>query len=393
MIIQNSKIYYKGEIVEKDIQIDGNKIVAIENNFNEDRIEERINGKGLLILPGLIDPHVHLREPGAEHKEDFYTGTRAAIAGGFTTVLDMPNNPKPTITAERLKEKKELAKKKAVCDVGFHFGATKDNFEEIKKANPDSLKMYLGETTGDLLLADQNSIKRHIKEFENPIVIHTDDDDPLKTYPCRETGIQIVMSYAKMANKKNVYFAHTSYGQKLKDIKKENYYVEVAPHHLFLSEKDFGKLGNRRFVKPELKPEEKRREMWNYLDQIDCIGSDHAPHLLEEKEKGAFGFPGLETSFHLFLDSYIKGGVSLKWIVERMAENPAKIFNLQGKGKIEKGYFADLTFVDMKKEWVVKEEELETKCKWSPYNGWRLQGKVVGVMHKGKVKYWDQEFQ
>ncbi len=398
MIIENVKVFHKGKIVNKDIRIKNQKIEGLINTTVKG--ERRIDGDGLLVLPGMIDPHVHLRDPGATHKEDFHTGTRAAIAGGFTTVLDMPNNPKPTITKKRLDEKIKLAKKKAICDVGFHFGTTDDNFKEIEKTKPDSLKIIMGQTTGSLLIRDGEVIEKHFRKFPKNkiIVLHAEDQEyiektgdggPKSAWRAVDKAVEL----ARRTDRK-IHIAHAGTKKEVEIVKGwKKATVEVAPHYLFLSKKDFGKLEFKRFVKPPLREESERMKLWGVLDKIDCIATDHAPHLIEEKKEGAYGFPGLETSLHLFLNSYIEGLVSLKWIVERMSENPAKIFGIKGKGKIQKGYFADLVFVDLKKEWVVKGDRLETKCKWSPFEGKKLKGKVVGVMNKGKIKYWDGKFQ
>ncbi|MDD5023001.1 MAG: dihydroorotase [Candidatus ainarchaeum sp.] len=397
MIIENVKVFLNGKVEEKNLVIENGEIKEIINGSK--RGEEKIDGKNLLVLPGLIDPHVHLREPGATHKEDFYTGTRAAVAGGFTTVLDMPNNPKPTITLERLKEKIDLASKKAICDVGFHFGATSDNFKEIRKAKPNSLKIIMGQTTGNLLITDEKTIEKHFINFdkEKPIVIHAEDQEYCEKnkHDGPEAAWLAVEKVSLLAEKidRRIHIAHTSTVKEIEIAKKwKKCTVESAPHYLFLSKKDYDKLGFRKSVKPCLREEKYRAKFWKNIDKLDCIGSDHAPHTLEEKEGGAYGFPELETSFHLFIDQYSKGNVSLKWITEKMSSSPAKIFNIHKKGEIKKGYFADLIFVDLKKEWVLKEEELETKCKWSPYNGWKFKGKVFGVMNKGKMKYWEYEF-
>ncbi|MFA5050169.1 MAG: dihydroorotase [Candidatus Micrarchaeia archaeon] len=397
MILGNINVYLNGSVSKRYIEIDVGKIKRISNSVSKK--EKIINGKGLLVLPGLIDPHVHLREPGLEQKEDFYTGSLAAIAGGFTTVIDMPNNPKPTIDLKRLKEKIKLSRK-AECDVFFHFGAAQDNFKEIRQINPNSLKIILGQTTGNLLIKDYGIVEKHFRNFDRkkPIVIHaedqeyinkTGDDGPNASW----IAVEKVCNLAKKTNRL-IYIAHTSTKKEIEIAKRhKQVLVEVAPHYLFLSKKNYSELGFRKEVKPSLRDENYRKELWENLDKIDCIGSDHAPHLLKEKENGAYGFPGLETSFHLFLNAYYKKLVGIDWIVEKMCKNPAKIFNIKNKGETRPGNDADFIFVDMKKEWVLKEEDLYTKCRWSPYNRWKFKGKVSGVMHKGKMKYQDFEFQ
>ncbi len=396
MQIENGKLFIDGKIIEKTLCIDEEIIKSIgASSVNE----EIINARGLLVMPGLIDVHVHLREPGAEYKEDFRTGTRAAIAGGITTVIDMPNNLQPTITLEKLKEKQKLAKEKAVCDVYFHFGTTPDNFQEVKKANPPSLKIYMGNTTGMLLVKDDEVIKKHFENFDKkkPIILHAEDADYLEKHPDKpEEAARLAVERAvtlASSTSRRIHIAHTSTVAEVNAAKKWKLCtVETAPHYLFLSKKYFKentKLGD---VRPPLRDEEQRQALWKVFNQIECIATDHAPHTLEDKENGASGFPGLETSFALMLDGYNKRLIALTDIMQKMTSNPAKIFNLAQLGKIENDFFANLIFVDVKEEWKIKGEELETKCKWSPFEGRIVKGKVKKVILKGKLVYEDGEF-
>ena len=393
MIIKNARFYLGGKPVTKDILIEKGKIAGI----GKFRGEEVIDGKGLFALPGLIDPHVHLRDPGLTHKEDFRSGTRAALAGGFTTVLDMPNTRPPTTSAAALKKKAEIAKKKAVCDYGFHFGATKNNFGEVKKATPGSLKLCMGETTGNLLVDDIYSIWKHFVNFpgEKPIIIHAEDEETLRAMEKMKAGradaaeriaVEKARMLAEQANRA-VYFAHTTTFEAVRLAKIwGKSLMEVTPHHLFLSEeKDRKRLGKFARVYPPLRSEAERRELWGALYNVDTVGSDHAPHTPEEKKGGAAGFPGLETSVALFLDAYNKGMVELPWIINRMAENPARIFGLRNKGRIGKGYDGDITLVDLDEAWTVDPSRFESKCGWSPYEGFKLRGRVNKVILRGNL--------
>jgi len=398
MIIVNGKVYQNGKLIETDILLDGKYIKKL-GKFPEHWSKRfSINAKGLLVLPGMVDPHVHLRDPGDTHKEDVKSGTRAALAGGFTTIMDMPNNVKPIITKKRYLEKEAILKR-ALCDVIQHFGASENNFDEVKKVNPKSLKIYLGRTTGPLLLTDEEAILTHMKKFpkDKPIVFHAEDEQYMQWVGDRGPNatciaVEKIVSWAKKTKRK-VHLAHASTSEEIALIKQwKKSTVEVAPHYLFLSEKDFDKLGFRKTVNPPLRSEERRQELWKHLNQVDCIASDHAPHLLGEKREGAAGFPGLETSFHLMFTAYMDGLISLKWLIERMSENPVKIFNLGKKGKIAPGYYADLIFVNPKKNWKVDGSELQSKAEWSPFEGYKMNGKVVGALHKGLLKYWKGDF-
>ena len=392
--IKGGRIFIDGGFVEKDILLEGSRIIKIGPNLHSD--EKPIDASGFLVVPGLIDPHVHLREPGAEHKEDFRTGTQAAVAGGFTTVIDMPNNPIPTTTLLRLNEKKALASKKAVCGVRFHFGATDSNFEEVAKANPDSMKIYMGRTTGDLMLRDSSSLEKHFSRFdhEKPIVVHASDDSKIEEKNLEKTyaNEEFAMALAQKHNRR-VHLAHASASHEIHLFKKfAKATCEVAPHYLFLNSKDSAVLGKLGTVYPPLRSEQKRLTLWNALDRIDCIATDHAPHTIEDKDAGAHGFPGLETCLGLMLDAHNKSLLGLDWFIPRMSEGPARTFNLERKGKVAPGFDADLTIIDMKKEWEVKGSELFTKCAWSPFEGKKLKGKAHSVIYNGELIFEEGQF-
>ena len=395
MLLKGVRLFSGGKLLRRDILIEGEAIKGIG----------KFSGKGLdcskyIALPGLIDCHVHMRDPGPTQKEDFHTGTRAAIAGGVTTIMDMPNNPgRPTVTVKALKEKKKIAAKKAVCDWGLHFGATERNFAEIRKARPRSLKLYTGQSTGELLVPDVRSIWMHMGNFprERPLMVHAEDQETIEAMQGLGEGraalsAKIAVSKCRLmaeGHKRLVYFCHLSTPEEV-DIAKGygKAVVEVTPHHLFLSskdanrmEKDFGK------VYPPLRSPADVAGMWKRLEKIDVYATDHAPHLPEEKMKGAAGFPGLETSLALMLDAYNKKRVTLEWIVQRCCENPARIFGLRRKGKIAKGHQADITLIDLKRKWKVRAEDMESKCGWTPYEGKTLQGKAEKVIFRGELVY------
>lgn len=380
MLVTNGKIFSKGRLIERDILIENSMIKTVGHveQCDAEKVEERIDAKGMLILPGLIDVHVHMREPGDTYKEDFKTGSRAAIAGGITTVLDMPNNKLPIATAERLEEKQKLATN-AICDVFCYMAATEDNFNEIKRANPLSLKIYLSKTTGNLLVRDKKAIARHFQNFNKKISVHAE-------------GMDEITTLTSLVNNSRLHLAHATTEKEINAVKSAGGSTEVTPHHLFLSKKHEEKLGNLGWVKPPLRDETDRTALWSVLDKIDCIATDHAPHTLEDKKNGAYGFPGLETSLSLLLNAYNAGLIPLASVVQKMAVNPAALFGLNDRGEITDGKKADLVFIDIRQEWRVKGEELETKCKWSPFEGWKLKGKAKIVIKDGWVIYEDGEF-
>jgi dihydroorotase len=388
LLIKNGAVFLGDRYEKKDLLIENGKISAIGGSLKAD---ETFDASDLLVMPGLIDPHVHLRDPGSTYKEDFETGGRAAIAGGFTTVIDMPNNSFPTVTKERLDEKIRLAKKKALCDVLFHFGGTDNNFAEVKKADPRSMKIYLGRTTGELMLKGPTSLEKHFKAFpkDRPIVLHACDDSPDEEENLTKTNAILEDAVAKAAKAdRRIHLAHASTKKEIMIAKRyKKCTVEVAPHHLFLSSDVNAKLGPYAKVYPPLRSEQKRLMLLSALEMVDCIASDHAPHTIEDKEKGAAGFPGLETSLGLMLTACERGILDKIYVAQRMSRNPADIFGLNGKGRIEKGAIADLTLVDPKKKWVVDGSRLETKCRWSPFVGMELTGKAHTIIKSGKMLY------
>ncbi len=387
LLIKNGKIFIEGKFEDKEILIDDGRISKIGGKLNADR---EIDAKGRLVIPGLIDPHVHMREPGAQYKEDFETGSKAAIAGGFTTVLDMPNNNPPTTTYTRLMEKKRLAEK-ALCNVGFHFGATDDNQREVRKVNPSSMKMYLSKTTGELLLRRPRTLEKHFSNIfpSTVLVFHANS-----TGPEEQAIVETMENIDRIGGlsqkyKRKIHIAHASCGAEVKLSKSYGASVEVAPHHLLMNSADAKRLGCKGSVYPELRSEELRQSLWDSFDLIDCMATDHAPHTLEDKQEGAHGFPGLETALGLMLDAWNHKLINIEKVVEMMTSKPADIFNLQKVGRIKKGFFGDITIIDPKKEWIVKEEELYTKCGWSPWDGKKLKGKVETVIIRGKQIYED----
>lgn len=349
---------------------------------------------GKLILPGLIDPHVHLRDPGQINKEDFYTGTCAALAGGFTAILDMPNNKTPITTIEKLNEKIKIARKKIVCDVGFYFGSLGNNLNEFQKVNPPTgrkvlgLKLYLNETTGNFLINkhflekiftvwNKSTILPSIRLFsQTPILVHAEDK-------MLDTVIKLA---EKLGNK--VHVCHISTASDLRQIikaKREGLRITcgVTPHHLFLTNQDAKRLGPFGKMKPQLAGKKDQDFLWKNLKFIDIIESDHAPHTIEEKEGETppFGVPGLETTLPLLLTAVFEKRLTIDDIVRLCHTNPAKIFgincfnDLNHQSRIE---------VDLSYKYVIENKNLFTKCKWTPFEGMAARGKVEKVFIRGK---------
>lgn len=328
----------------------------------------------MIRLPGLIDVHVHLRDPGQIKKEDFFTGTSAALAGGFTTVIDMPNNKKPVITLKSLKEKINLAKKKTVCDIGFYAGSLGENLEQLMIMEPYvfGLKLYLNKTTGNYLI-DIEKLEKIFDSWksEKPILFHAESN--------------IISDVLKLAKrkKKKIHICHVSSISELKAIisaKKQKTRVTcgVTPHHLFLTVRYTKKLGSFAMMKPPVS-RGFSEFVWKNLKYIDVIESDHAPHTINEKksQNPPSGVPNLETTLPLLLTAVSEKKLTMEKIIELCYKNPKYIFDIP----IDKNTYVE---IDEKKEYVIDNKNLKTKCGWSPYHGWRVKGKVRKVLIRGK---------
>lgn len=326
----------------------------------------------LIRFPGLIDIHVHLRDPGATHKEDFTTGTRAAVSGGFTYVLDMPNNPVPTITPERLNEKINLSIKKAICDVEFHYGTDGNNlstFAGIAK-NPHvfGLKIYCNHTTGTLLIEDKTILDQIFSawKYAKPILVHAE-----------KTQLEYAL-YLAAKYKRRLHVCHISQAAEVKMVRRKKLggmavSAGVTPHHLFLTEIDLEKLGSFAVMKPPLGSKIDQDALWEGLldGTIDLVESDHASHTIEEKQKEppAFGVPGLETTLGLLLKAVHEDKLTLEHVKQFLYDRPKALFSIPDQ---------QATYIefDPEKPYTLKNENLNTKCGWSPFAGWELYGRV-----------------
>jgi len=382
LLLKNCRIVAKDKVYQKNILIRKNKIAKITNK--EPKADKIIDVKNNFVLPGLIDAHVHFREPGLTHKEDFLTGSMAAAKGGVTTILDMPNTIPPTTTIEALEEKRILAKK-SIVNYGFNFGATLDNLADIKKAkNIAAVKLYMDMTTGAMKLDDYD-VMADIFKNSRITIIHGEDINV-------KNAIDI---FIKNKIKNKLHAAHVSSAKELAYAKqnpiKKQVTVEVTPHHLFMTEKDIQTLGAFAEMNPRLKTEQDQKALWQGIQNgiIDVIATDHAPHTKEEKEQAnyPFGVPGLETMLPLLLDAFNNNKITLQKIIQLCCENPARIFKIKNKGFLKEGFDADLVVVDLDKRQAVRNEDLLTKCKWSPFEGKILKGWPVITIVNGNVVY------
>jgi len=380
LLIENCRLMSNGGNVIRHILIRNGKIKKISKDKLKSKIT--VDAENNFVIPGIIDPHVHFREPGLTHKEDLFTGSVAAAAGGITTFLDMPNTNPPTTTVKLLKEKLSLGEK-AIVNYGFHFGAAVDNLSEIPKAKKKtaSTKLFMNLSTGKMMIEDKNLIE-NIFDASKMVAVHAEKEK-----------VAEAVAYSKKTDTP-LYLCHISLKDEidfLKKAKNKKIFVEVTPHHLFLTEKDFKKQKGFADMIPSLKSQEDQDTLWKAIEEeiIDTIGTDHAPHTKAEKKKKDYpcGVPGCETALPLMLDAVNKGKISLTKVVRLMSSNPAKIFKIKNKGAIKEGYDADLVIIDMDKKKKIVNSKLYTKCKWSPFEGKILKGWPVTTIVGGNIVF------
>jgi len=334
-------------------------------------------------IPGLIDPHVHLRDPGLTHKEDFSTGTKAALAGGITTVLDMPNTIPPTTTRERLIDKRRIAEEKILCDVGLFIGAANDNplvgLETARMAV--GLKVYASETFGSLRIDDLTSLVKIFRSWTGPgpITVHAEDVMlPAAVALARAYGQRLHIAHVSRKSEIEFIRAAKAYGSRIT--------CEVTPHHLFLTEKDLAHLGAFGLVKPPLGTEEDREALWQAVRDgiVDALATDHAPHTSDEKKGGdpPPGVPGLETALPLMTTALRERKISRDTLLQMMHFGPKRIYGVpdQPETHVE---------VDLSAKRVIKSDDLFTKCGWTPFEGMEVYGVVKKVVLRGKTVYED----
>lgn len=333
-----------------------------------------------LKLPGLIDPHVHLREPGAVHKEDFTTGTAAALAGGFTAVIAMPNTQPPLIDHASLTTAEQAAKQKAVCDYGIHLGASAENLQYVHTLADRvcGLKMYLDTTYGTLKLDDIGIIREFFARWSHnrPILCHAED---------RALAAVLWCAYAESRSIHICHVSRQSEIQLIREAKERGISVtcEVAPHHLFLSTQDIPHIGTGRAeVRPRLASPDDVKALWDNMAYIDCIATDHAPHLLSEKDSAQPppGFAGLETALPLMLTAVHQDRITIEAVIERMAHAPRRIFNLPNP---EDTWIE----VDPDIQYIIRGETMQTRCKWTPFEGMNVRGKVTRVVIRSATAF------
>jgi dihydroorotase len=423
ILLKGGKVVNEGIILETDILVDGEIIVKISPDIS-DSSAKVVDLNGAFVLPGVIDDQVHFREPGLTHKGNIATESRAAVAGGITTFMEQPNTVPQTTTIEKLEEKFAMASTSSFANYSFLFGGTNDNLEELKRLDKNAcsgVKLFLGSSTGNMLVDDEKVIENIFKNTELVISAHCEDettirqnlerykneygdDIPVKYHPLIRSEEACYLSSSKaisLAKKTGarLHVFHLSTGKETdlfrNDIPLEEKKItaEVCIHHLWFSDSDYEEKGTLIKWNPAVKTAEDRTKLWEALldDRLDVIATDHAPHLLTEKDNvytnAPSGGPLVQHALPAMLEKYKEGVISLEKVVEKMCHNPAKLFQIEKRGFIREGYFADLVTVDLDKPWKVTKENIAYKCGWSPFEDETFSAKVLHTFVNGHLAY------
>ncbi len=424
ILLLNAKVVNEGTISELDILVKGRRIEKIGKDLSSLLADRVLDCTGKYVLPGAIDDQVHFREPGLTHKATIYSESRAAVAGGVTSFMEMPNTHPQTTTQELLEEKYGIASQTSLANYSFFMGTTHHNYEELMKTNPQNvcgIKIFMGSSTGDMLVDDENILSKIFANAPTLIATHCEDDrlikQNLEKYR-QEFGESIPVEYHPIIRSEQACYNSSSlavslakkYGTRLHilhistekelslfekntPLEEKRITAEACIHHLWFSEEDYTSKGN--FIKwnPAVKKATDRSALLKGVLEgtIDVIATDHAPHTLEEKQqdylKAPSGGPLVQHSLVAMLDFYHRGKITLEQIVQKMSHNVARLFKIQERGFIREGYFADLVLVDLHSPWEVRKENILYKCGWSPFEGHTFQSKICQTIVSGHLAY------
>lgn len=429
-LIKNVRIINEGRSYQGAVLINGEMIEAVYEGEAPSEIiaetKEVVDGQGKWLLPGCIDDQVHFREPGLTHKADIYSESRAAVAGGVTSFMDMPNTKPQTTTLENLEWKFNRAAETSVANYSFFFGGTNDNMEDIRRLDRSrvpGLKLFLGSSTGNMLVDKKDALERIFSESDLLIAVHAEKEEIIKrniAYYTQQYGEDLDISFHSKIRSEEACYASSSEAVELATrlgtrlhilhlstakettlldnklpLKDKKITGEVCVHHLWFHDGDYALFGNRIKWNPSIKTLADRtalREAVNN-DKIDIIATDHAPHLLSEKEgsclKAASGGPLVQHSLIVMLELAMEGRFTYEKVVDKMAHKPAELFHIDRRGYIRPGYYADLVLIDPNKIWTVSKENILTKCGWSPFEGYTFHHAVDTTWVNGEVVWKD----
>jgi len=417
LILKNGTVHTPGGAERIDVGVRNGKIAALGTMLGD--AGQVIDCTGLDILPGVIDSQVHFREPGLEQKEDLESGSRAAVMGGVTAIFEMPNTTPNTDTAGRVTDKLSRAHHRMWCDHAFYVGATAANAEQLTELErlpgTAGVKIFMGASTGSLLVDEDEALLRVLSHGQRRVAIHAEDEARMNarkdfrvegdasSHPVWRDdesamlATRRIIGLARQAGRR-IHILHVTTPAELEYIAqhKDIATCEVTPQHLTLAAEDaYPRLGSYAQMNPPIRSAAHREGLWRWLNQgvPDVIGSDHAPHTIEEKAKpypaSPSGMPGVQTLVPLFLDHIANGRLTLERFIDLTSAGPQRVFGLVGKGRIVLGYDADFTIVDLKKKWTVTTDWLASRCGWSPFEGMALTGKATGTIIRGQRVMWE----
>ncbi|AWX44107.1 Dihydroorotase [Flagellimonas maritima] len=428
ILLKNTKVVNENQIFETDILLEGDLITRIDTDISDDTAEI-IDMNGDYVLPGVIDDQVHFREPGLTHKGDIATESKAAIAGGITTYMEQPNTNPQTTTIEKLEEKFAMGAKSSFANYSFLFGGTNDNLEELKRLDKNAcsgVKLFLGSSTGNMLVDDEEVLEKIFRNTEMVISAHCEDEGtiranmekyrkkygdniPIKSHPLIRSEEACYLSSSKaisLAKKTGarLHVFHLSTGIETAlftnkiPLEEKKITSEVCIHHLWFSDEDYAEKGTLIKWNPAVKTKSDREKLWEALldDRIDVVATDHAPHTLEEKNnpytKAPSGGPLVQHALQAMLQKEKEGKIDLTKIVEKMCHNPAKLFDIDRRGFVKEGYYADLVQVNRNSNEHVEKSNVLYKCGWSPFEGTTFDSKVVRTFINGHLAYENGNF-
>lgn len=422
ILIKNATLVNEGRSMQADVLLKGNRIEKIASRIETPFSVREIQAEGLFLLPGVIDDQVHFREPGLTHKASIATESRAAVAGGVTSFMEMPNTQPPTLTQELLEEKYAIGQRSSLANYSFFMGVSNDNVEEVLKTNKKKdrvagIKIFMGSSTGSMLVDNYVVLNKIFGEAEMLIATHCEDERVIaankQKYPdahhasfhplirdaeaCFESSFSAIQ-LAKQ-NDTRLHILHISTARELQlfsnmmPLDKKRITSEVCVHHLHFTAEDYARLGNLIKCNPAIKAPDNREALWEALldDRLDIIATDHAPHTWEEKQQAyaqaPAGLPLIQHSLLMMLDYVQQGKISLEKVVQKMAHAPAQCFQVRERGFIREGYFADLVLVDLNQTTKVSKDNILYKCGWSPLEGKEFPARITHTIVSGNVVY------
>ena len=420
LIIKKGQCYINKKLEKVELGITNGKISDIGENINKDA-KHSYDATNQIVLPGLLDTQVHFREPGSTNAEDLHSGSRAAIVGGITGVFEMPNTNPPTTNKFEFQNKLNIAKNRMYCNYAFYFGASPNNQDEISKIKNlegcCGVKLFAGSSTGTLLVHKEDDIEKVFKNTPKVVAVHSEDEEILnlrkrfikkgdvKSHPiwrneeCAISSTRKIVKIAKRLNKK-AHILHVSTKEEVDFLSqnKGNITFEITPQHLTIYAPEcYERIGTYAQMNPPIRDKSHYDRLWYAIknNYNDTLGSDHAPHLKENKDKAypdsPSGMPGVQTILPIMLNHLNEKKITLEQIVNFMCENPVKIFGIKNKGFIKENFDADLTIVDLNKYIEIKNEKIESKCKWSPFHKYKFKGSPICTIVNGEIKMKDGE--